>query len=353
MATSKKSKKGQKKSSSSTKNVSETTPKPVEKDEELVEKVEEEEQVVETEEVSEPEKDEEKVEKEEKKEEKEEKTEVEEAKVVSIKAKDNKKWNEGFFERKFDATENILTIFKTPRIYGALLGELIGTMLLSILFLTLGVQPLYIVFGTLGITISVFALSGANLNPLITVGMMASRRMSAIRGVLYILAQVLGAWFGLLVVNAFRLASGTATELPQMAAITGETFWAVTLIEMVGAIILAFFFARALHYKKNVLTFALTVASGLTFIIIFGIVVSQFFEMTSSYIFNPAVALMYQILPTTADSFGQLMGDVALALTAYVIFPMIGGAIGFFIADLSSRLAGVEECCCCACEKKK
>lgn len=362
MATSKKSKK---KNSSNPKNVSEATPKPVEKDEKLAEEVEEEEQITETEEEVEKSEKENKEETKEEIEEAEvvEKTEADDesgdkkenkeetAKVVSIKAKDDKKWYKGFFDRKFDATENILTIFKTPRIYGALLGEMIGTLLLSVLLLTLGVQPLYMVFGTLGITIAVFALSGANLNPLITVGMMASRRMSAIRGVLYILAQVLGAWFGLLIVNAFRLGSGTEAELPKMMAITGETFWAVAMVEFVGAIMLAFFFARALHYKKSVLTFALTVASGLTFVIIFGIVVSQFFELTSSYIFNPAIALMYQILPSTSDSFGQLMGDVALALAAYIVLPMLGGAIGFFVSDLAARLAGVS--CCCACEQKK
>ncbi len=259
----------------------------------------------------------------------------------------------GFFARKFDPNENILTIFKTPKIYGAIVGELVGTMLLAIFLLTLGVQPLYIIFGTIAITIAVFALSGANLNPFITVGMMASRRMSAIRGVLYILAQVLGAWLGLLIINSFRLGSGTSIELPQMTAITGETFWAVTLIELFGAIFIGFFFARALRYKKNVATFALTVTGGITFAIIFGIVVSQsYFEMTNSFIFNPAIALMYQILPSSAASFGALMGNVMMALLAYVIFPMIGGVIGFYLADFASKLAG-EKCDCGYCKDCK
>ena len=34
----------------------------------------------------------------------------------------------GFFARKFDANENILTIFKSPRIYGAILGEVLGSL---------------------------------------------------------------------------------------------------------------------------------------------------------------------------------------------------------------------------------
>ena len=39
----------------------------------------------------------------------------------------------GFFDRKCDKDENILTIFKSPRIWGAVAGELVGTMLLVLL----------------------------------------------------------------------------------------------------------------------------------------------------------------------------------------------------------------------------
>lgn len=257
----------------------------------------------------------------------------------------------GFFARKGEPNENILTIFKTPKIYGALLGEIIGTMFLSMLLLTLGVQPLYIVFGAIGITMAIVGLSGAHLNPLITAGMMATRRVSAIRGILYILAQVLGAWFGLLIINAFRLGSGTDAELPQMAKLTGNGFWAAALVELVGAVIIGFFFARAWKYRKNVINFGMILTSGVTLAIIFGVVVSQsYFQTTNSFVFDPAIALMYQILPSSADSFGQLMGDLSLALLAYAVFPMIGGIVGFFLSDTTARLAceedSCEDCCC-------
>ena len=253
----------------------------------------------------------------------------------------------GFFARKCDKNENVITIFKTPKIWGALLGELIGTMLIMVFLLTIGIQPLYLIFATVGVYVAVVGLSGANLNPLITVGMMATRRMSAIRGVLYILAQVLGAWIGLIVVNAFRLGSGTVYELPMMAEISGNVFWTVALIELVGAIIIAFAFARALRYaKKSPLTFALTVTSALTLAIIFGLIVSQnYFELEGVFIMNPAAALMYQILPTTADGIGELASLAGLALAAYVVFPMIGGVIGFYLSDLAGYLSqGGYEC---------
>ena len=262
----------------------------------------------------------------------------------------------GFFACKHDEKENILTIFKNPRIYGAIIGEAVGTMLLTIILLTLGIyQPLYVMFGLLAITAAVYGLSGANLNPIVTAGMMASRRMSAIRGVLYILAQILGAWLGLLLTNAFRLAGENAPELPVMSEVESSQFWIVTMIELVGAIIIAFFFARALVYKKSPLTFAAIVATGVCVALLFAIVVSSnFIALQNNFALNPAVALMYQILPTSGDSFGAVLGGVALSLVTYWIFPVIGGIVGFAISDVAGRLAG--ECAHCGgkciCDKK-
>ncbi len=253
----------------------------------------------------------------------------------------------GFFARKYDKDENILTIFKTRKIWGALLGELIGTMLLSLILLALSMfglfqYALYLAPALICIYIALVGISGANLNPLVTVGMMASRRMSAIRGVLYMLAQVIGAWLGLLVINAFRLGSATvAAELPVMDAVSGETFWSVALVELLGAVILGFCFARGLRYaKRSALTFAFTVSSALIFIIVLGAIISQgFFQYAISYVFNPAIALMLQILPTTAAGFGELAGLMGLALAAYVILPMVGGVVGFYLSDIASRWA--------------
>lgn len=247
----------------------------------------------------------------------------------------------GFFARKGDENENILTIFKTPKIWGALLGEVIGTAFVAMFMLTLGIQPLYIIFGLTCIYVAIVGISGAHFNPLITAGMMATRRMSAIRGVLYMLAQLLGAWIGALIVNAFRLGGGGAIEAITMAEISGDSFWAVAFVELLGAFVIAFCFARALRYaRRQPLTFGLTVASGITLAVIFGLIISQsYFGLSNSFTFNPVVSLMYQILPNSAEGFGELAQLAGLALSAYVIIPMIGGIIGFFMSDIASRLS--------------
>ena len=277
------------------------------------------------------------------------------AKVITVAAKANPV--KEFFARKFDASENILTIFKSGKIFGALIGELLGTAAISAIVLTLGLNPIYVVFAYLGITLAVFKLSGANLNPVITAGMLATRRMSAIRGVLYLIAQVLGSWIAYLIVNAFLqagIATGnvqSTTALPALAtadSITVATegasyFWAITMIEFIGAIIFAFIFARALAYKRSSFTFAATVAAGMFTAILFALTISMNYLGISqeyTYVLNPATAVVYGLFPSSAEGFDALMQALMPMLVSYVIFPVPGGIVGFYASDIAGKLSG-------------
>lgn len=286
--------------------------------------------------------------------------EEKEEKVTKVIASDKKKSGnpfKGFFSAKHDKSENILTVFKSPRIWGAILGEILGTMILSMFFLAVGLyQPLYLVFVVIAATAITYKLSGAHLNPAITVGMMASRRVSAIRGVLYILAQVLGAWLGLLILNAFVSAGGAATELPVMSEVAPENFWVISFVEFFGATLLGYVFCRAQDYKKNPFAFAAIIGTGACVAYLFVVLISSsFLGLQNNFMMNPAVALMYQILPTGGENFGELFGQTMLALCTYCIFPMVGAVIGFTFSDIAKKLVG-DECCCgckdCNCCKK-
>ena len=345
---------------------SEKTEKPViEAEETKVEKVEEEvkevdeakEEVEEVEEVETTEDTEEIAEAEvtEKEEVKEEETACEEKACDKEDTEEKPGFFKTLFAKKCDSKENILTIFHDKKIWGALIGEAVGTMLISIVFLTLGVyQPLYMFFVILGATMLTFGLSGANLNPIVTAGMMASRRMSAIRGVLYILAQILGAWIGYLIISAFYNAGAMTAALPAMAAVENEFFWVTTLIESFGAALLGFTFARALQFRKKPLAFAATLAGGTVITFVSVIVISStFLSLSSNFIMNPAVALMYQILPTGGDNAADLLANIALALVTYVIFPVLGGIVGFYVSDIASVFNEENTSMCCDCCKKK
>lgn len=246
-----------------------------------------------------------------------------------------------FFAKKYEENESILTIFKEKKIYGALVAEILGTALISLVVMTLGLyQPLYMFFIVLAVVAAVYRISGANLNPINTVGMMVTRRMSAIRGVLYLLAQVVGAWLGVLIVSAFAKASGPDVELSGMTMVDETYYWTVTLVEFLGATIVGFFFARAQEYRKSALTFAAVVAGGvLVATVAVYLMLYNYFGLTGTFMMNPAIALMYQILPTSADTVGKLLLEIGKALFTYVLFPMVGGVLGFYLSDLSKTLA--------------
>lgn len=254
----------------------------------------------------------------------------------------------GFFSKKYEEKESILTIFKNHKFYGALLGEVIGTGLLSIFMFALVFTNIAnlatFAWALVAILIAVYAFSGACLNPLVTIGMMASRRMSVIRGVMYIIAEIIGAWIGWLIFNSFHLAGGeTATDLPVMTAVGEGQFWFFAMTELFGAIIIAFFFARALKYKRSVFTFGATVAGGIVLAVFVAYIMSYAFAGTQgNFIFNPALALMYQIFPTSGDDFGQIMSGVCQALTIYTLFPAIGGVCGFYLSDFMGKLSSEE-----------
>lgn len=292
---------------------------------------------------------------------KSEKVGSEKTKIVSEKATVGKKNPiKEFFARKGDPNENILTIFKDTKIIGAIIGEIIGTGLITAVALTLGLfNPLYMIFAYIAVTAGVFALSGAHINPIITAGMMASRRVSAIRGILYIIAQLIGAWLGFMIISGFYnagIASGnidaattllptlTAAEDIQVATEGFSFFWQITMLEFIGAIIIAFFFARALDYKRGAFTFAAVVAGGVFLAMLFAVVVCNNFLgiQGNVFIMNPAAAFMYGLLPASAEGFDALMGQLMPMLVTYVVFPLIGGVLGFYISDFANKLSHKE-----------
>ncbi|MBR3324076.1 aquaporin [Candidatus Saccharibacteria bacterium] len=272
----------------------------------------------------------------------------EKAEVISSKTEEKKSCFAGFFARKYEEKESILTIFKKPKFYGALLGEIIGSLLITLLLFSLSLMGLHSVatysFAVIAIFIGIYAFSGACINPIITVGMMATRHISVIRGIMYILAEIVGAWLGWLIFNSFQLAGGdSAYAIPTMSEIAEGKFFIVAIIEMIGAIIVAFFYARAIKYKRSVFTFAAIVAGGFAFVMVMSYVISAaFLGLNNNFLVNPAAALMYQIFPSSGENFGEIFGGICQALSVYVLLPMIGGVIGFYISEFTSRLSGEE-----------
>ncbi|MDR2336925.1 MAG: aquaporin [Candidatus Nomurabacteria bacterium] len=247
-----------------------------------------------------------------------------------------------FFRKKYDSNEGILTIFKTPKIIGAIAGEIIGAFLLTLLFIALGFyQPLYLMFAIVGITMAVYPLSGANINPLVTIGLMASRRISVIRGVFYIFAQLIGAMLAWLVMQSFVNGAGElAPTLTKLSAITEDSnLWGIVAIEAIGAAIIAFFFARALKFKRSAWTFASVIGAGFVSALLFAIVISSnFFQIDGGFAINPALAIALEAFTVEGTNALQV-------LLAYIAAPIVAGVVGFYLSDLADQVSG-DACAC-------
>lgn len=216
---------------------------------------------------------------------------------------------------------------------GALFGELIGTFLLaSVVIITEG-QSFLALFALATIVLTVGSLSGAHVNPAITFGAWATRKIPTAKAVGYILFQVLGAMLALAVLNALlggqplqqnpltgQMEAAKLFTIPQL--VTDKemyAFWA----SLLGMSIFGFAAASAIREKKEHFASAFTVGGGL----FLGLLIAG-----STAILNPAVAVSLQ-------AFTSLDGNNAtlFAILVHVIAPLIGAAVGFFLYDVFRR----------------
>ena len=74
------------------------------------------------------------------------KTEHEAPKTNKVEKSTNKSCLSGFFAKKYEGKESILTVFKDHKFYGALLGEIVGTMLLALLLFSVSLMVVMLIF---------------------------------------------------------------------------------------------------------------------------------------------------------------------------------------------------------------
>lgn len=140
-------------------------------------------------------------------------------------------------------------------------------------------------------------ISGAHINPAVTVGMWAIKKIETKEALLYIASQIIGAGLATICVLAL-----TATTPPIVAE---ETF-AALLAEAIGAFVLVFGVASVATGKVSQSSSGLVVGGSL----LVGIIIAS---TVSNGILNPAVA------------FG--LGSLKLS---YLLGPLVGGAAGAY-----------------------
>lgn len=213
---------------------------------------------------------------------------------------------------------------------GAIIAEFIGTFLFAGAVIAGQGQPIIILFALAGIVLLVGTLSGAHLNPAITVGALVTRKITGLRALGYIVAQFLGALaaFGLLSLYIGGAAAPAADAYGSAAPALFEATkipvgkeWFLFFSELLGTAILGFAVASALRIKGDRVASALTVGFGIFVALLLAASAAAY--VGGSAIINPAVALSLQAIKWEIWPFA-----------IYVLSPVIGAVIGFIVYDI-------------------
>jgi glycerol uptake facilitator-like aquaporin len=188
-----------------------------------------------------------------------------------------------------------------------ILAEFLGTGILTFLILsvqrsTIGVPFFVAAAAGLALAVTTYILhetSGAHFNPAITIGLWSARRISTMRGVVYIAAQLLG---GLLAGVLYAYFSNS-----HLQSVGGHYASRILVAEAVGTAVFSFGIASTIFKKYSVEGVA--AFSGIAYMI--GILTASAGSAALGLL-NPAVAL----------------GVHAWVWTTYVLGPVIGGIIG-------------------------
>lgn len=219
------------------------------------------------------------------------------------------------------------TVFRPKTALGALLAELIGTFVLASLFLAGKGNLLFILFGIIGVTFATLRLSGAHLNPAISLAAWVTRHITGWRMLGFVIAQVLGAMLALLVANWLLpiQPADSGTFLQQTAAPTvyhvnplpKDKEWHLFFAQMLGTGIFAFAFASAWDALRGTASKALTIGFG--------------------YFAGLALTAQFAILnPAVAVALGAIKWDL-WALAIFIAAPAIGALIGAGLYKLFAK----------------
>lgn len=227
-----------------------------------------------------------------------------------------------------------LNLSRAPLV-AALVAEFTGTFILAAAFIAGQGQPIIALFALTGIVFTLGAASGAYVNPATTLAAWVTKRMTGMRAVAYLVAQILGAMLALVVLNAYAgaapaqdatspFAMGAGVEVFAAAALPEGKTWYVFFAEVLGALIFGLAVASATRRTKDRTASAFTVGFGYFLgLLIAG---SAAVYISSTAILNPALAIALQ---------GIDLSNL-WTLVVYALGPIVGAVLGFLLFDTMS-----------------
>jgi len=229
-----------------------------------------------------------------------------------------------------------LFTFSHAPLIGAGIAELVGMFLFATGVLVVQGTSFYIGFVLAVVVLAIGTMSGAHVNPLLTVGAWVNRRIGGVRALVYLVAQVLGALLALVVMSAYV---STAPEVSQQAQLMGQSAatlfeaaklpdgkeWIVLSAELLGSIIFAFVTASAWRMRAK-LSSAFTIGFGFFLALaVAGLGAAGY--VGAAAVLNPALAISLQAY---SDS-------TVWAIAIYGLIPLVGGIAGIALNNLLNR----------------
>lgn len=235
--------------------------------------------------------------------------------------------------KKQSLGQRVESAVKSAAFWRVLAAEFIGTFLLASVIIAGQGQPIFVLFALVGIVLLIGGISGAHVNPAITIGAWATRRIDSIRAIGYILVQFLGAAVAYFALNAFLAGAGQPSAEESLYSAGAATLFAandisglegkemyILFAEIVGTMILGFAIAQATR-TKDLVNAAFTAGTGILVALMVAVTAAGF--VSASAIINPAVAVSLQAFDSNSWSY-----------LIYILGPVIGGILGFVIRDL-------------------
>jgi len=196
-----------------------------------------------------------------------------------------------------------------PDTWKAAMAELVGTFFLTLAALISGTP--YAVGLTLVVFVYAFGnISGCNINPAVTVGLMAARRLPVVTGIVYIIAQVVGALLALLLAGQVAPLSAHYASAPIAGEFLGFGFLMLAVIadsdnyvpKSGSGIAIGGALAAGLVTTKGILNPAVAIAMGQIFS--GGLLASLVAPLVSAVVFSRLFLLFAPKTPEQEKSSG-------------------------------------------------
>ena len=224
---------------------------------------------------------------------------------------------------------------RSVTLWRALGAELVGTFLFAGVVIAGQGQPIFVLFGLAGIVLLLGGISGAHVNPAITIAALVTRRIGWLRAVGYVIAQLLGAALAYVVLTTFI---GGAEKVSAEAQAYGQAApalyaavditklvgkeWFVFFSELTGTAILGLAIAYATRETQDRVAAAFTAGFGIFIALMIAVSAASYVGATA--IINPAAAIALH-----AYSWASIW-----PFAIYALAPVIGAILGFVIYDV-------------------